>query len=407
MARSIQIATDVEELAEEIEAGERPEEAALDILAELGATPGDDNWRFTVSHVLGSSRDGVKEPQIYEGDASIIEGLHTRLREEFGGGRFRVRVYKNKRLYRRQDIEVASPPRPTQQAAPQSDMTAVLAAMERQNQSMREMFQQFLTTQKPLAPALPVNPFEGIQQIAATMSSLSQMFMPKTDPTMTTVDALLKGVELAAKVRGDDGGGDDGDVSLMAVVRDVIKGPIGEKIGEVVASQMTLGQMQKPLPKAVRLPPKEKTATPQEQPAPVQEPDANATAQNFLRKEILYLVTRAQNNSDPIQYAEWVMDNWPRELLINVTATPNLLAVMNAQVPETVPYTGWFKQLIDELGELVKDAIEAEKEITPDAPGAPASTVNPDGNPGGGGRRQDNASAHVETGADGEEEPNN
>lgn len=351
------------------------------ILAELNASPEDINWRFRVSRVLGAARNGMTEPQLFEGDASVMKGLADKLRDEYGTGKYRVRVLKNNKLYRRFDVEVEALSRQTQPTnnSP-SEMATVLAAIERQNDRIMQLLER-QTIQQPASIPVPSNPFEGIQQIASVMVSLKDLMGPKTDPTMSTVDAIMKGVELAKAVTEGNGGG--GETSWMDLINSWIKSPMAAEMAKQTQQQ------QQPVRAIPQRPMPSEPGAPKEQVRQQPNPNDAEQMQAQIRSSLLYLCQIAAKNGNPELYAEWVLDNWPRHMVIAVLQQPNALQLAAQLAPETQPYMFWFKKLIEEIGLAIKD--EAEEAATHVADASPdISPVQPIGNPGWGGGGEDN-----------------
>lgn len=378
------------------------------ILSEFDASDESVAWDVRVYRIDKSA--GNAEEYLFSVTPDELDGLLPRVRDSEGTGHYRMRAYrkqgKDKKIFAAHDFRVRAPNKPSfPQQERQSDMAVVLQAIERQNQNIVSLFEKFMHPNAQPVPSLPADPFAGIEKIAQVMQTISAMSQPKTDPALGTIDAVLKGVELASKIRGDsdEGGGDGGEVSMMGLLRDFLRAPFGQKIVEniLTAQQAPTGTVRPP-PQPEMLKSPNQTQVP---PTPQQEQDQASEAQKYVRNGVAYLITRAQQNADAEMYAEWVFDNWPKDLLISLTRQPNLLLLLQHEVPEAKAHEAWFKQLVDDLTSMVNDALAAEQP-SPDAPGSNAA-VHPNGNSRGRGGRESHVAANVQFGEDEEEKPFN
>lgn len=370
-------------------------DVALDILNELNSAPEDTNWKFTVCRINtdanGVAIHGATEPQLLEGDASIMEGLPGRLRDEFGTGRYRIRVLQNKRLWKRFDIAVERAVKPANPAQPQSEMATVLAAMGKQNEQIISLLSRPQTFAPMAAPVTdPVAMFKVMFDMFKEFKPqpvAQQVVAPILAPEKA-IELILQGVKLREEV-----GGDTREKGMMDIISDLLNSPIVTEIAK------NMSGTQPPL----KLPPLRRRAagtpapaqvnskvTPPIPPAPQEQP-ANSQVAEF-RKIILYLLARAQSGSSFETYAEWAFDSLPPPMIDSFLAQPQLVDIMQGIVPEIAPHREWFVKVVDELRLLVNDANAAQAPMT-DVPGHSPSAfyshVNAGGESGGTGDAED------------------
>jgi hypothetical protein len=360
-------------------------DVALDILNELGQAPEDTNWKFTVCRINtdknGVAINGALEPQILEGDASIMEDLPGRLREQFGTGRYRVRVLMNKRLWKRFDIAVERSMQSTPVATiqPQSEMATVLSAIGKTNEKIFELLSRPQTAIAPVSSSDPVAMFKAMVELFKSMQ-------PATPPAPVdsitapekAVELIMKGVTLAQSLEG--GGREKG---MMDLLSDALNSPIVAKLLEGVTPAT---------PSGIRLPPSPRRAVP---PAPGKEqvkdtPPAPEPTQDQIAAEqmkrtqaiILWLLDKANHGSSFETYAEWAFDNLPPPLIQGLLAESDPVASMLTFVPQIASQKQWFTSLIDELRQLVNSVPDAAHIDSADVPGRFASPIDANANPG-------------------------
>jgi hypothetical protein len=338
------------------------------IMAAFDADPDSVTWDCKVYKLDRTA--GNAEDYLFSILPGELDGLLDRLRDTEGTGTYRVRVYRKEdnknRVFRQFDRRVKAPAKVAMLPQPQSDLTAILAAMERNNQRMIETVTAVLNRTPQYAPALPVqtDPFDMLTKMAAAMSGMMAAMRPAEGASST--DLILKGVELANTL-----GGNDKETNMLDVIRDAFKA--------LPALAQMSGPPQLPAPGA-----------PVPQPRPPQLPikpnqtqvlQPEVQAQEQMRNMLLGLIPKAAKGSDTGLYAELLADEWGMEMVSAIITQPDLLPSLQALVPEISPYLPWFQSLLESLSELVNDA-RATASGSIDAPGKPHSPVNPMRNTG-------------------------
>lgn len=354
------------------------EEIELDILSEMNAAPGDTTYSYRVGRITGASSKGAGEPILFKGDGTDVDKIYDRLRDEYGDGKYRIRIMKNGRMWKRFDMSIELPKATARNpsVAPQSDMAAVLAAIEKSNERTLQLIER-LASREPQAVAVanadPVAMFERALSLVTKLVQPQQR-QPEQDLASRSVDLIMKGMDLADRA----GGGREKGV--MDLVSDLLQSPLLLRITDGVTPtpqialppQLPRRQVNKPPPQG-----NGKDTPPATEPN--QEQVAAAQAQQ-MRNIVLMLNTRALHGSSFETYAEWAFDSLPPPLIVQLLSQPDPYQVLLSVAPEIAPQEQWFKSLIDELRELVNDA-NAAGDINGDASRAEASPVGPIGNP--------------------------
>jgi hypothetical protein len=365
------------EMIEEVELtpAEKDSETTADvILAAAGQSPEDVRWKCSVLRV---EKHTGQEVGLFIVTPEELETLPERLRAEKGSGHYRVRAYRKQGSDRQvqwkaYDLRIEADEKPIQMNAPPSEMGAVLAAFDKLNSRMEAMF---LRQLQPATPAAAVSdPINAVTQIVAAMKGLNDMMGPKTDPATTMGAAILQGIEIANKARGEVSGEGGGETSWMDLIREFLKnGGV-----EIMSRQQPMNGVKQQIPQKVAPPfpaPLPTPTPPAPQPMKPNEQQVLANA----RQGIMSLIPLAARGSDPRLYAEVVLDSWPREVIVSVLQQPNPIQLMQQLVPESVPYVPWFQKLIAEIKEMMNDggASESASDASPDL-----SPVQPIGDTG-------------------------
>jgi len=379
---------------------DEPDDMELSILSEMNATEDDVTWKFEVNRVTGPAKLGNKEPFLFDGDASEIAGLKIRLRDECGTGTYRVRIKRNGILYRRFDISVETPARTP--IAPPSEMGAVLAAIQASNEKTMQLIERM--AERNAQPA-SFDPVAMMTSMAAIMKNFQVMMAPVAQPVATSdqnsVKLFLEGVNFAKDLEPTKH-----STGMTGLVERLLESPLLAKLAEGVGNTPMVppgagapGGTGAPLnlppprnrpatapapgpsgltsaPAPVRAVGAAPPVSPVQAVAPDNEgeelaevmPTVAPTPQEFMAalqsnpqlqenvgNAISYLVTRAEKGAEPQFYADWVLDNWPDELITVLLEIPDLVSQLQHFVPAVAPHRNWFEILVAEVREIVKD----------------------------------------------------
>lgn len=359
------------------------EEIELDILSEMNAAPGDTTYSYRVGRITGASSKGAGEPILFKGDGTDVDKIYDRLRDEYGDGKYRIRIMKNGRMWKRFDMAIELPKTTARNpmAAPQSDMAAVLAAIEKSNERTLQLIER-LAQRDPLPATAPDNSLAMIDRVISIVQKINPP-RPPDDMAAKSVELILKGMDLADRA----GGGRE--KGMFDLVSDLLQSPLLAKIAEGTQTPQIALPPRLPNRQVIKPTPQANGKDTPPAPEPTQEQMAAAQAQQ-MRNIVVMLNTRALHGSSFETYAEWAFDSLPPPLIMQLLAQPDPYQVLLAVAPEIAPQEQWFKSLIDDLRELVNDA-NAAGDINGDASRAEASPIGPIGNPEWSGGDTDNS----------------
>lgn len=363
------------------------EDIELDILSEMNAAPGDNTYTYRVGRITGLSSKGAGEPVLFKGDGQEIEGIYDRLRDEFGDGKYRIRVMKNGRLWKRFDMAIELPKSAKQPTQPHSDMAAVLSAIEQSNARTLAVIERLAERSNVPAVVQPsFDPMTMFDKILGIVQKLQPAPVPQVDMAEKSIALILQGVELAKGIEGEGR-----ETGMMDIIRDLLQSPLIAKLAEGQTAQPAL-QLPPRLPRR-NIPPVPPQGSGKDTAAPVgpgssQGPINPAEKQmEIMRARTLYLLDKANHGSSFETYSEWIFDNWEPALIRGFLAEPNPLLVLQSLAPEITPQLQWFTKLIDDLRLLVNDAdagvIDPQNGGNDNAPRSGLSPIDLNGNPGG------------------------
>lgn len=372
--------------SEEVVVAELPEDEGGedDALAELRGLGAGGDHRFTVSRV--STEPGRKAGycKTYTvGDLSL-----DTIRDEFGGGKFKIRVIDSAGKYVSQTtVDIVDLPKPAAAAAavtaPGADLAgiaALLAAVKPGDgaggiaQIMTMMMAQQKATTDMIV-GLMNRPVPQGPSITDILSIMNANKTEKTDP----VALLLQGLELGKTLAGggDDGGGMLGVAKQgLELITPLVQQGMEDRRAAIAANPRRLSA-----PKATAEVTPTATGV-----APVASNVETAGAQpvnvlkqlQWIKAQLNMLVQHASRDKDPELYAEVMLDNLPDfisvediEKHIGATDAVAQLARIDSRVTQFAPWFEKFREAVktfiaDEGGE---ESEEAEGDELDDAPG--------------------------------------
>lgn len=316
------------------------------------------------------------------------------LRDDYGGGEFRVYIHDNGRLVKNVRVMV-EPPRKIGGTMPSELETMMAAIRDRQDKTDKvlEAIATRLTAPAPAAPSLgdTLARMDLPAVIGAVGSLMALMKPPPAPPAppppppadpMAGVELFMKAFELARELKGDSGEGS----SLMDVVRDLIKSPIVAQAVQAGAEQMqrpALPQpkqpagnirvpmvpggrvVQTPMGTVVQappahtrdpnmdgmLPPRGPTGVSHaklpEQPEGQQMATVDTSAASIMG-HMQFLCTQAANGADPELYGGLILDQLDDDTLIRLlNMPPDPVTALIDMYPPAEPHREWFAQVVE------------------------------------------------------------
>ncbi|MFA7334725.1 MAG: hypothetical protein WC130_10610 [Kiritimatiellia bacterium] len=304
-------------------------------------------------------------------DDADLTRIQDILRDEYGGGKFRVQVRRGGLLLANRALSVEAPKRAPNKERESGGIADMLAAIQestrQQMDMMREQMyrQQQETMRYQLESAkqqteLMARLFESGRQQSAGPDILEVMLKAKeliAPPAKTdNMDVFLRGLEMGR----DLGGNDD---ALTTAIR-----TFGGTVGDVVAraSQTPPAPVTLPAPPGI--------------PRQPQTPPPGETDMNLLQllPYVNQLLRGAASGSDPNAYAVIVMDTVP-EAVLRAWIVPDEAYNKLVAHPSAAPYKAWLDAVRADVLLYLSDL-----ELTPDNDGTDAvPTGEPTGGAGG------------------------
>lgn len=298
--------------------------------------------------------------------------IMDRLRDEYGSGLYRTRIYKNKKLYRTlgYEIEASRTARMNYLSqAPEnktSEITLLINALQSQQTAqlnqLKELMMQFAGRQ-----ASPINPMEMMSSMMNAMIQMKTFMTPATNtaPVMGVekyMEMFLKGIEISKDI-----GGGGGETNLLDVVRDLVKSDWISKAIDATAAQSA--PQPPPAPHTLPAPGGIKQS-------PVSQPPVNKTPGDetvlksmMIRNYVGQLVERAERDSDPELYAAFILDNVPEELIKEYIVREDLIAELSKINPKVSEHVDWFMELREAINSMFEnDTEESNESRLPETP---------------------------------------
>ena len=282
-----------------------------------------------------------------------------KLRDAYGSGLYRARVYKNGSLYRALDYSIEAPKfmdqmkNPLQQSSAQqpADVTnivnAMLAAQERQFLKLQEI----LVNRAP--PATGFNMQEAMTGVLAMMVQMKSFLAP-SQPNTGGIDMLLKFMEIAKEI-----GGGGGETNFLDVIRDVVKSDVFGKALEASVVPQLPAQSATSQPAKKRLPVQAAQTASVASTTNSNEVNSMKVPAIVIKQYLGQLISRAERGSDPALYAEFVLDNVADTIyekpLVEFLSRENVvdeLAKIDGRVQQHVE---WFNELRDSVISILTD----------------------------------------------------
>ncbi len=329
------------------------------------------------------------------GDAfTSITELYDQLRDEYGGGIFRIHVRKAGKLYRNEEIRVRAPKRRgIPDAAPAAiakdtgggDIVNALAAvLERSNEQNREFMRLMIDTLKSVNPPAP-----AIDPAAMSKSVLEGLVQMKdlvggSSGGGTDIDTFLRIAEFTREI-----GGNAGESNVWDALKSTVAGLAPMLMQGMAATQITgmppgepgavlYDKHGRPLPAPVT----ESLAAPA--PQPTAGPMDPEELQKRFEAVFPMCIAAAQRNSDPYTYAMLITDQLGLEVAVSMICQPGQLDAMLAQAPQLQPLRAWFDELVHFI---LEENRRVHAEASQDTDDGAAH-----GDPGGTGGNQDDTS---------------
>jgi hypothetical protein len=302
-----------------------PDDAFARVMAEFDQT--EDDLTIKVYRVPGELNvRGEREIFLFFARPSDFP-LLERLRDKYGTGTYRVRVYDGNRIKRSFVYAVESLARPAL-TAQSSELGAMVEAMKQQHATMVSLVDR-------LTVSAPVDPMASLERMTAVMVNMRQL-QGEPAERESSLSVFVQGIEAAAKF-GSAGGG---ETSFLDLVKSFIESPVVKDVLGNLA-----GRVQPQAPAAAGQPAPQLVS---HAAVPAAADTSNDQVQAFLQN-VTYLVSRAANGSEPGLYAEWLLDNVDEANVRELVARKNAIDELVAAVPMVGPHRVWFARLLEDV----------------------------------------------------------
>ncbi len=305
-----------------------------DINAEIGTPDNDVRWQIKVYRV---EPNGKELTYLFQIVGESIEGLSDRLRDQYGSGKYMVRVYKNSKLHKAPVMKVeAAKNAPAPQINPQGD--ALVALVQQLGASQQALLQQ-VASLKATPPAAPMDAIGMFTGMAAMMEAMRK-FMPAPAPAESPMKLITEVIGMAKEL--SDTGREKG---MFDIVSDALNSPLFARAVES-AQQPQAPQIQQRPPRP-QIPAAPAGTQPPAAPAPAA-PAQNEDEAKFSAL-LEMLITRAASNSDVALYADLLEDMIDRPTLDGLLGLPDPVGTLIQYNPKVATYRVWFVSLIEAL----------------------------------------------------------
>ncbi len=401
---------------EEVSEAELEETETLNnLLADLGEL---DSVKVTIYRVDSNNKTSWVDS--FSPSDMDIDALMHGLRNDYGGGKFRIQIREKGTIRKNKTIEIEPPIKKTEpdtrslfadlkkeQATESSGMASILSEIIRANNEsaarQAEQMSNFMGTMVTAMSTMGNNqtPAPVFDPVAAQHSMMETVVALKklSDPPapIDTTALILKGVELVNAVKGGD---ESGEANIYSVLSKAL-GSFGGTLSQAMAATPTpLAPPNQPptiaapgstIPQPVK--PQVQALT--KEPAPLPDDHPMKPFEPYID----WMLTLAKKNANPELYAEVIVDTIGLEMAHAWLATSEGVETLTRELPRTLPFVSWFVavgQIVDEIkqeaenpppGNLAKDGDvvsdgRATEPITIDQPSIDRDTERPAGDSG-------------------------
>lgn len=333
----------------------------------------------------GTAIKGAKEVFLFDVVPSEMPVL-TRLRDQYGSGLYRTRVYRQGRVYAQWDHWVEAPAKVAGTSEPpKPELSSLASALSQMQQQQMEFMERVMARFGNPSQQTLGQPIDPIAMLDRAISLVKGLIPPPAQGgTMDqSVTMLLKGIELAQQVSKGDG-----ETNLYDLIKVGIEniGGFGEALKAMQTTSLPAAPARPAIPaKTPPSRPQSPTAQPATTQANGQEQPQVSNMMDQAKQLVSFLLPKAIANKPPEIYADYLLEELPDGAIVALGNTPNLLDQMCFAFPDIAPYRDWFAQLLDALLIAVDDPADDLRDPPNAANGAaPASSpVDTGGGSGG------------------------
>lgn len=275
-----------------------------------------------------------------------------KLRDEYGGGNFEVRILKNKKIHRRLKTLIEEPVKKQIQNNGQnnSDLIALVNAMNNGFGKLGELIINQNSQNTQNAP----DPMTMQNQILTNMISMKELFgSDKPVNQDSPIQMMTQLVEIQKSLNvGESGGATSADV-LLSMANTVLP-KLAEMGEQSTPARRSTKQLSRPGQSQTRSQPQAPTQS---------QPNKKINQDNPMKMHLIFLCAQAKLNNNPYTYATMVVDNTAPDKLDELKSfitgedAIDKMALIHSNVSN---YPAWFT----ELGECIEELLNPQPELT-------------------------------------------
>ncbi len=340
--------------------------------------------------------------------------LMDRLRDDYEGGTFEIRVYKDKKIFKRHKVRIKAPrTRRQPEAVSIPDVMKMIRDQQQQTIAQVERIVENIKAQQPAVA--PIDPAQMRRELLAELAAYKELFTPPPQPKQQDQFALFRDFLEFQRELGIGQGGDDSMTGLISsVARDVI-GPLAR-----VAQAQQGNGAGRPRPQLAHTPaqpkpPEQQQAKPpqppvnQQQPTPPQstqptQPTEQPPMMNELETGLAQLCTFAMLGIKPAGAAQSLHDNASDEqyqMLGDIIEAPDCIERLIQVYAPVANHREWFEQLRMTLQELYDLDAEGDDQNADELTDTPEAAITSENGDAAASHKANNA-AHNEVAAHGD-----
>lgn len=315
-----------------------------EIFAEFGGDPDEVEFSIRVYRAM----TGRGELEYCFGCLPSELPIMERIRENFGAGKYEVRVYRNKKIFRRRTLNIAMPKKPVKQMEDLSranDTKDLVAGLMEMQKSQFEQLQTIMAGQNRQP-----SQFEMMQSMLTLMASMKEaMGFNGPVSVQDPMKNFREGIDFAKDIMEMGGSGrdkDSTDVLLKAI--DTFAPALIEGAKQDTSLNPPVSQ---PLKQNPTRPPNLTT-------------EKKSMFEIVIQSQVKRLVGLASQGKDPELYAEVLLDQIPEQYIPNLNKflnDPAYIAKLQEINPGVGNHADWFSDLKTNLLGMLS---EPEEDLT-------------------------------------------
>lgn len=347
------------------------DEAEAAILAQFDADEENIEWTASIYEV---GTGGEKDGWLFDCSMGDITGVRQKLLDVYGTGLYRARIRRGNRLARFLTYRIVAP-RLGPQVTTTPEINPLAIAVADQGRLLEKLVEKLGET-----PPVPVqnNPMEMMDIMGRMMETMGRFTPQNQTPAMDPLqlfELFKSGFEMASD---KDGGS---ETNILDVVKELIKSPLLKDLTTV--PPLGTPQIAAPVKQ-----PEAGTAEPKPaSPAPVQAGEVATPLTNdpVVIGVVGYMkgfIEKAEKNSDPGLYTDFILDNVEMGVIAHVVNTPNIADILRASDPGIEKNWAWFADLLTLLQDAVAEeaaekVADHEAQMSADHEGQTGETLTP------------------------------